>query len=371
MTNPRSDIDLDDSHPSEGHDPLGATTEADEKAANLTTARTLLGAARWSTNLGRPAPPFLIPDLLQARSIHVLSAAKGSCKTWLGLSMMLSGIYGTPVLGLTPTRKFRSIYVAADSPEWDIRGQVRNILNAEGLKPVFPTQADTFLLPYGFKFTNPKHIEAITGLHRSFGSEVLFIDVLLYAHDGLNENDNSDMGRLFELVKFCRDRLKMAVVLLHHHTKPNEFNPAGGARGAGTIIQACEHHYELRRGRDRVVTMRRDKIRGRETWSELKFKLEYISPTAAKLELVVPDVAQPRPPAVAPMPPQPDPDPALLPSRQDHIRRRLRDAGPQTADELAAHLDCSRPTIYRTLSKMLDLATTTDHRYYLPEPPHV
>lgn len=343
--------DLEHSHPEAAPDPdplLGRGTGLDIRNNSLWNARKLFGAERWSINLERPAPPWLVPDLLQAQSIHVLSAAKGCYKTWLGLSLFLAGIYdGIPVLGQLPARRYRSIYLGADSPKWDIRGQLRSLLRGHGKKAVFPTDADSFLLPYGFKFTNSDHIKALQDMVEAFSIDVLFIDVLLYAHDGLNENDNSDMGRLFQLVKYCRDVLGLAVVLLHHHTKPSEINPAGGARGAGTIIQAAEHHYEFRRKKDKSVHLHRDKIRGRETWNDLDFRLIYPDATSARLEVVVPE-----PPAATPPPKAPEPELAL------RIREALK-ASPKSAAWLSTNLGCSPATIYRALSKMPGLTATS------------
>lgn len=234
-------------------------------------ARQTLGASKWSEDLKVPPPPWLLPGLLQSQAIHVVSAPKGCRKTWLGLSMFLSGVYQKPLLDSTPTRAFRSLYIGADSPRWDIRGQLRSLCAGMEVKPQLLTEATSFITPYGPKFTEASHIKAITDLVISYQLDAIFVDVLLYVYDGLNENDNTDMGRLFQVIKYFRDNLGCAVVLLHHHAKSEGI----GARGAGTITQAAEHHFELTRKGD-VVTLFREKLRGDEDqfWTRMPTLLE-------------------------------------------------------------------------------------------------
>ena len=253
------------------------------------SARRIFGATRWAEDLTRPAPEWLIPGFLQAQSIHVVSAPKSARKTWLGLHTMLCGIYQLPWLGQTASQRFESIYVAADSPRWDVRGQLHKLIRGSGLAPQVLTECGSFLLPYGFKFTDLRHVSLMAELVAAWGIKAIFIDVLLYTYDGLNENDNTEMGQLFQIIKFFRDNLGLAVVLLHHHAK----DPTIGARGAGTILQAAEHHYELRRhGPSTIIT--REKLRGDEDicWKSAAFDLTHTTNGGRTLTQIV---AQPHP----------------------------------------------------------------------------
>lgn len=229
------------------------------KQAALTTARHALGACRWSEDLTRPAPPWLIPGFLQSQALHVISAPKSTRKTWLGLATLLAGATNTPLLGtFAPTTPFNSLYIGADSPRWDIRQQLLKLCRGSNLPiPVGP-DAESFITPYGPKFTNPKHVAAIKDLVMAFNLKALFVDVMLYAYDNLNENDNTDMARLYQILKIFRDQFGLAIVLLHHHSKL----PGTGARGAGTITQAAEHHFELHRKQGGIVRVVREKLRG-------------------------------------------------------------------------------------------------------------
>jgi len=222
----------------------------------------------WTTPMLDKVPDWLVPGLLQEEAIHVLSADSGSCKSWLGLSLMLSGLFGVPVLGQMPVKPFSSIYLAADSPRWDIGQQLRKLRTGyalEGLRPFEDTHA--FVMPLGFLFDNQDHVNAIADVARHWDIDAMFIDVMLYAHSG-DENDNSFMARsVLRAAKYLRDSAGLAIYFIHHNSKPKEGFPAG-FRGAGTITQAAEHHFTARRLRNKTFAFNVKKIRGDEIISE-------------------------------------------------------------------------------------------------------
>lgn len=221
----------------------------------------ILGAMDWRLPLQDEVPAWLVPGLLQSEALHVLSSDSGSCKSWLGLELMLSGLYGIPVLGQQPAAPFSSIYLAADSPRWDIGQQLRKLLAGHNLKSdgQFP-DTHGIILPLGFIFENPEHINALAQMALHHQCKAFFIDVMLYAHMG-DENDNGHMARtVLRAAKYLRDETGLAIFFLHHNAKPKEGMPPG-FRGAGTIVQAAEHHLTLS-NKNRIITAHVKKIRG-------------------------------------------------------------------------------------------------------------
>lgn len=238
---------------------------AAERSAALRAATKTLGAKPWTTALSVPKPDFLIPNFLQKKAIHVISSPKGCYKTWLGLSTMLSGIYGTPVLGESPTQKFSTLYVAADSTDWDIGEQLRKLLRAHDLKA--DSAPESFILPFGVQFTNQDHVKLLADLISAYDIDHMVIDVKLYTQGNLDENSDAEQMLYFRVMKHFRDKLGTAITLLHHFGKTT-----GTPRGAGTVEQAAEHCYELYRGKH-SVKLRRSKIRGEASWQEREFTL--------------------------------------------------------------------------------------------------
>jgi hypothetical protein len=212
------------------------------KDLSFRNAQKLLGASPWTAPLSEPVPSWLVPGLLQRAALHVLTSESGACKSWLGLGLMLAGIYGIPVLGQRPEATFSSIYLAADSPSWDIGQQLRKLMLAHSLKQdEHPT---SFVLPLGFLFDNRDHLVALADLVNHWDIDALFIDVMLYTHNQ-NENDNGAMARtVLRAAKYLRDEWGLAIFFLHHNSKPRPDMP-DTFRGAGTIVQAAEHHFAL------------------------------------------------------------------------------------------------------------------------------
>ena len=228
-------------------------------------ARDALGAHAWTEPMKVPLPDWLVPDLLQRKAIHMFSSDKGCYKTWLGLSLMMGGIYGAPVLGQAPTRKFSTVYVAADSPDWDIGQQLRKITLALEVKD--KPFADSFVLPFGIQFTNEGHVNTLADLIVSHDIDHLAIDVKGYTQGQLDENSDTEQMLYYRVMKMFRDKLGCAVSIFHHFGKINKT-----ARGAGTVEQAAEHAFHLFKTKT-GVKLYREKIRGDELWTERLFTL--------------------------------------------------------------------------------------------------
>lgn len=239
-------------------EPKDWATISSVQTYTLSEAHKILGTTHWTDPLSATVPEWLVPGLLQRSALHVLSSDSGTCKSWLGLSLMLSGIYGIPVLGQQPTQPFSSIYLAADSPSWDIGQQLRKLMRAHSLSP--KSDPPSFIMPLGFLFEREDHLRALAALVNAWDIDAFFIDVMLYTHTG-DENDNAYMARtVLRSAKFLRDELGISVFFLHHNSKPKPDMPAT-FRGAGTIVQAAEHHLSLSRRREDIILQTR-KIRG-------------------------------------------------------------------------------------------------------------
>jgi hypothetical protein len=241
------------------------------------------GLIAWNNSLTEAAPDWLVPGLLQRAAIHVLSSESGCGKTWLGLNLMLSGIYGIPTLGQLPDKPFSSIYLAADSPRWDIGQQLRKLMAAHHLTS--PAEPTSYIMPYGFLFDRQDHLEHMANLIRSLDIDAFFVDVMLYSHEG-DENDNAYMARtVLRSAKYLRDELGVAVFFLHHNAKPKPDMPAS-FRGAGTIVQAAEHHFSLARRGDNVGLTTK-KVRGDNILPEtVPFRLQKVGDHGRKLVLL-------------------------------------------------------------------------------------
>lgn len=224
-----------------------------------------MGAKPIEALLHIPQPDWLLPGFLQKKSIHILSSESGSGKTWLALQMALAGASNTEFLGVHPAHRFDTIYLGADSPDWDIANQIRQLQRATGVS--FPEDSDTVILPYGLNLRRDDHVEIVLNYLNTTNCALLVLDVLLYTYLDAEENSNSDMAKVFHSLKYLRDNSDCAILALHHWKKGTE-----EARGAGTIVQAAEHTFILRKEEDGVL-LKRGKIRGEGDWPHLNIKL--------------------------------------------------------------------------------------------------
>jgi hypothetical protein len=123
----------------------------------------------------------------------------------------------------------------------------------------------------GFLFDDPRSVLLAEQLIQDWDIDLFVVDVLLYSHSG-NENDNAYMARhVLRQAKALRDKLGVAVLFLHHNAKPRP-DMETSFRGAGTIVQAVEHHHTLvRMGADILLDCA--KVRGEETLEPIRFSL--------------------------------------------------------------------------------------------------
>jgi hypothetical protein len=302
---------------------------------SLAEAKRVLKASPWTDPLSSSVPDWLVPGLLQRSALHVLSSDSGTCKSWLGLTLMLSGIYGIPVLGQVPTAPFSSIYLAADSPSWDIGQQLRKLMRAHDLQPA--NDPPSFIMPLGFLFEREDHLATLASFVSHWDIDAFFIDVMLYTHTG-DENDNAYMARtVLRAAKFLRDELGLAIFFLHHNSKPKPDMPAT-FRGAGTIVQAAEHHISLSRRRSEIILQPR-KIRGEAVLPDsLAFTLSKTDNGGRLLKLSD----------------QPDPTPATTPAPiTDVVLQAIINLGP-SATRKAIHDAVYAPANVASASKWID-----------------
>jgi len=229
--------------------------------------RSRLGARSLHEIAAVEPPDWLIPGFIQRSGIHVISSESGTGKTWLALQTMLAGATGMPLLGTTPTSKFDTLFLGADSPDWDLANQLRQLSRATGVN--IPKTSESLLLPYGLNMLDAAHIGAMLDYISTHNIGLLVLDVLLYSYHGADENSNTDMARVFHGMKVLRDRAKCAILALHHWKKG-----ADTARGAGTIIQAAEHTYVMRKEDSGAVLLERQKIRGESDWPSMLITLQ-------------------------------------------------------------------------------------------------
>lgn len=222
----------------------------------------------------RPVPPSVIAGLLPERGFMILQGPPGAGKSFFALELAVALATRTPAWGqFIPTKRPRTLYVAADSAGWDIAAQARKLLAGRDIHPnlLVPGgehgHAIEEVVEWDDESDSPVVIEhevpAVAVLEDPgpiFGTDqgaadfaamvqaeqfgLVILDTLLSMHVA-DENDNSEMRLVMERLKAVREHA--LVLAIHHVTKPTQNKAMGWARtrGAGAIAGTVDGVLEL------------------------------------------------------------------------------------------------------------------------------
>ncbi len=169
--------------------------------------------------------------LLAARRLVSLYSAPKVGKSLLMLELAVGISRGEPVLGYTPSRRWRVLYVDFEN---DPRGDGRSRLQAMGYGPddldhidylSFPTMAGLDSERGGLEL-----LEAI----RAYGSEVVVIDTVSRAVDG-EENSNDTWLGLYRHTGLKLKQAGVAAIRLDHSGKDESKGTRGGSAKSGDV----------------------------------------------------------------------------------------------------------------------------------------
>lgn len=187
--------------------------------------------------------PWVIEGLWQKGKINVVFGAEKSGKSrlvnWLLVHLML----GLSMQGLqTRSPPKRVLYMAAEETKAEVNSRMLGYtakLN-EGVLETFPV---TYIDAAGMRLDLPEYrawleVKLIEGKF-----DMLVIDPLRRIHGG-NENDNSEMSRIFNDFRRWTNRYGITMVLLHHTGKPKEGDDmdrtANWGRGASDLATVLD-----------------------------------------------------------------------------------------------------------------------------------
>lgn len=221
--------DVDD-HITAGHslDDL-VQVEADDPAAR---ARRLLPRLDWHELWADDTKDEWIHEpLLPARRLVSVYSAPKVGKSLLLLEFAVCVSRAEPILGFTPTKRWRVLYVDFEN---DPRGDVRSRLQAMGYGPddldhldylSFPALAGLDGLRGGLEL-----MEAV----KAYGSEVVVIDTVSRSVDG-EENSNDTWLGFYRHTGLLLKQAGVAMIRLDHSGKDETKGTRGGSAKSGDV----------------------------------------------------------------------------------------------------------------------------------------
>lgn len=212
----------------------------------------------------RPAPEYIIDDVLPQAELVVMYGASGS-----GKSFMATDIAAAIATGTTwrehHTTQGSVVYCAAEGA-----GGFRNRLLAIAHQRQIPLeQLQIGVIPDAPNLLKLEDTTQLIAGIKNFGKpSLIVIDTLAQVTPGGNENSGEDMGKVIGHCKRIHKATGAVIMLIHHSGK----DEARGARGWSGLRGACDAEFEIiASGDDRVMTI--TKMKDGEDGIEYGFKL--------------------------------------------------------------------------------------------------
>ena len=219
---------------------------------------------------------MLIDRILARSGVTVIASPAYMGKTFLALEAMRAVAYATPFLShFAVPRAGNVLYLGNDSPAWDIASQFDKLVGLPDpkLDDVPRLLDETALGSFGFIFDpqfmlntaadGQRVIDAAKahyshrheGLHHDgaaverevHGSDLIVIDTLRSVH-GFDENDNTAMQHVMNLLRWISTETKASVLALHHYNKTTKESLSASLdrlRGATCIGGAVDAVFAL------------------------------------------------------------------------------------------------------------------------------
>lgn len=291
------------------------------KKVNETRLVTIQGVEGYSTMssgqlYNEKAPPQLIEGILPAESVAGLTSYPGVGKTWLVLELIRAVNMGDLAMGRFQARHGGTLFVGNDASTFDYARQWKRLTRR------FPDEdfaGARFLLQSSFLFEDDNELRRIIKTHQDFtwgDEEDVYDRVPSFDDDGnltgweeefvgterkrgfslivfdtltkltrAQENDNTEMNRVFANIRMLAELTGATILLLHHNSKPTEFNDGTDWRGAISQIGALDTWLDL-------TTRKNDKYSVRGTFKKFRgitppdfeYRMNVLDPAAASLE---------------------------------------------------------------------------------------
>lgn len=184
---------------------------------------------------------FVLPGL-PAGKLAVMSAPGGTGKSFLLLEMALSVASGEPIVaGIVPDAAGPVRYVSFEEDETDIHNRLVALFQTFPISPpvetFFPSALEGENLPLlknGEK--NEEAVEYLEGICE--GMRLVILDPLSRLHSA-DENSNSEMKKLMQVLISTAKKTRCAIIVAHHTSKNAVLSGQGNlqqsARGASCL----------------------------------------------------------------------------------------------------------------------------------------
>jgi hypothetical protein len=175
-----------------------------------------------------PPPEWLVPNLLQARTLTLLLAAPNAGKTFLALDMATQ----------TAAQNKRVLIMEQEGTEGGFQTRLRRSAVAANLSR---EQKNLIEVDWnsGLSLLNSLHVEYLIEWIRMKDIRLLILDSLAALAHGMDENSNTEMAAIAESLYRIKTSTEVTVLGLHHTVKsdwrPGKTPTLASGRGHGAL----------------------------------------------------------------------------------------------------------------------------------------
>lgn len=223
--------------------------------------------------LARPAPKWLVQDVMPDRGLGVLFGASGSGKTFATFDLSCAVARGLTWFG-RGVDAGAVLYVAT---EGNLALRARAYLQHHAIDAADLDRLRIVQSPVNLLHPNadlPELIAELEAARAQVGEVALVVvDTLNRAMNGGNENASEDMGAMISAARRIEDALQCLVLYVHHGGK----DESRGSRGHSSLKAAADVELSIKREPDDVRIIVAEKVRDGEDQITLgTFRLERV-----------------------------------------------------------------------------------------------
>ena len=174
--------------------------------------------------LDLPEPAFLIQDLLVESTVQLIIGPPKTFKTFADTEMHLAIATGTPAFGVFEVQQPRTTcYIQREMGPSQWQKRLRRMMQGRGVD--VQDIADRMLLITGHevRVDDPDHLRRLTEslLLQHPDLALMTFDTFKKSHSA-NENDNTEMDAVMDVLLRIRDEFSIAIQLVHHTSKSQD-----------------------------------------------------------------------------------------------------------------------------------------------------
>jgi hypothetical protein len=189
---------------------------------------------------GIPDAVPLIEGVLDRSTVAVLAGKFGTYKSFLAIDWAACVATGKPWHGHQVPESAPVLYVAAEGAS-GVKKRRAAWVEVHG--PI--ERGRLFVLPLAARLNVAEELLQLDQALKETGARFLVLDTLHRSAPGMEENDNTEIGRMLSLVDLLRERNDVTVLLVHHTG-----HGGGRARGGSSLEDDADSAFVIKLGGD-------------------------------------------------------------------------------------------------------------------------